>query len=257
MKIVLTEQSLAELDERGFTVLPELLSAGEVARFEQDIATLVEAQLNELGLEPLHADPFVDLFAVGGAYTKRFYELLERLLVLQQMSVGIAGSLEEAGFFVRRKIAVPIVWPDIRADIPEDSDRSLPVHQDYRSMRCARAYRLWIPLRPSNAELGSMCVYPETHRLGPVAHNLTDPRKPHISPDLYRGCERIVFDLPSGDAVLLDPLLFHASVPNRSQRTKFTLMIQIQDLAAMIDPRDSGYSVFEAAVSARAAVDGG
>lgn len=253
MTVAIAERNYHELAEQGFTVLAGVIGEDDLHRFEDQIAALVAAQLAERGLQPRHSDPFIDLFAVGGAYTDRLYKLLERLLVLQRMNVRIADGFERAGFFDRLGLQVPIVWPDIRADIPSDATRLLPVHQDYRSMQCARAYRLWIPLRPSNEELGSMCVFPGTHRQGPVPHELSDPRAPHIAPARYRECERVVFDLPAGDAVLLDPLLFHASVPNRSWRTKFTLMIQMQDLATMIDPDDGSYGAFDQAMSARVA----
>ena len=75
-------------------------------------------------------------------------------------------------------------------------------------MRCGKAYRMWIPLRPSSEELGTMCAYPGSHRQGPVPHDLSDPLTPKIDPERYRDCEKVVFELPAGDGVLIDPLLF-------------------------------------------------
>ncbi len=138
------------------------------------------------------------------------------------------------------KIDVPLVWPDIRADIPNDTTRSLPVHQDVGSMQCRRAWRLWIPLRAANLQLGTMIIYPGTHKHGVVDHNVEDKSKPVVDPQVYADVAPISVDLPAGDGVLLNPLCLHASVPNRSDRTKFTLMVQVQDYAAVIDPEDRG-----------------
>jgi len=255
MTVNVGKQHLAELDENGFTVIGGAVGQDHLAQFEQQIAELVAAQVAALGFRPRHRDPFVDLFTVGGAYTSRLFSLLERLLVLHQISAAIADDFGREGFFEHAGIKVPLVWPDIRADMPGDATRLLPVHQDYKSMQCKTAYRLWIPLRQANEKFGSMCAYVGTHRQGPVPHELGDPLSPQIAPECYRDCERVVFDLPAGDAVLINPLLFHASVPNRSRRTRFTLMIQIQDLATMIDPGRAGFGAFGQATSARQAAE--
>jgi hypothetical protein len=249
------ESTFAELQRDGYTVLRGLVAQNDLARFEQQIATLTHAQLTALNLTPRHGDPFIDLFSIGGAYTSRLYQLLERLAILQELSVGISSKLKGMGFFEWSCMEVPLVWPDIRADLPGKTDLLLPVHQDFGSMHCQNAYRLWIPLRPSNAETGTMCVYPGTHKQGPVEHDLSDPLKPKVDADRYDESAKLVFDLPAGDGVLIDPLLFHASVPNQSGRTKFTLMIQVQDLTTIINPEDeqSRFSVFGKVTAARTA----
>jgi ectoine hydroxylase-related dioxygenase (phytanoyl-CoA dioxygenase family) len=228
-----------QLDHDGFLIIHGLLEQSELDDFENAISTLVRAQLTAKDIQPLHKDPFEDIFRIGGKYTDRLYLLMERLNVLQQISNRLDTVLVESGFFDWAKIAVPLVWPDIRADINGDKARSLPVHQDFGSVKCETAWRLWIPLRPSNERLGSMRVYPKTHKHGVVSHNVSNPLQPYVDEELYEGVDSVVFDLRAGDAVLLDPLIFHASVPNLSPTTKFTLMIQIQDLATMIDPTDT------------------
>lgn len=250
-----SELAFAELQNDGYTVLRDLVRQEDLVRFEQQIEALTSSQLSALKLTPLHRDPFIDVFNVGGAYTNRLYQLLERLAILQEVSVGIGGTLKQMGLFHWSRMAIPLVWPDIRADIPGEADRLLPVHQDYGSMQCQNAYRLWIPLRPSSPQFGTMCVYPGTHKQGPVEHDLSDALKPKIAQDRYDESTKVVFDLPAGDGVLIDPLLFHASVPNQSDRTKFTLMVQVQDLATMINPRDEQgrFSVFSKVTAVRAA----
>lgn len=243
------------LDNDGYTVLRGLVTPEETGEFEEAIEGLVRSQTIALGLKPRHADPFIDVFNVGGKYTDRLYKLMERLFVLQRISVRLGGVLQLSGLLEWSQIKVPLIWPDIRADVPGDSDRILPVHQDYGSTLCERAWRLWLPLRPSNAETGTMCVYAGTHKLGLVDHNIDNPLRPFVEEKYYENAKRIVLDLPAGDAVLMNPLLLHASVPNRSQRTKFTLMMQLQDISSMIHPEttESMYSPFTRIAAIRAA----
>lgn len=230
------------LDTDGYTILRGLVMPNEIREFEAVIESLVRSQLSVLDLKPRHADPFIDVFSVGGKYTDRLYKLMERMFILQRIGVRLGDVLQSSGFYKWSQIEIPLVWPDIRADIPGDSDRLLPVHQDFKSTMCERAWRLWIPLRPSNTENGTMCVYKGTHKLGVVEHNTDNPRRPFVEEKYYKNAERIVMDIAAGDAVIINPLILHASLPNKSQRSKFTLMMQVQDLASMIHPEVAGNS---------------
>ncbi|MEK6217211.1 MAG: phytanoyl-CoA dioxygenase family protein [Boseongicola sp.] len=227
-----------KLDRDGFVVIGPAISREHIDEFEAQIARFSEEQARAAGVERRAAESFIDVFNRGGAYTQRIYELLERLWVLQVMSHGIGEQLKASGFLDWAGIEVPLIWPDIRADLPNTRKRLLPVHQDVRSMKCTRAWRLWIALRPASENLGSVAIYPGTHRRGVIDHNLTDMSKPVIDPADYAGIEPVVLDLPAGAGVLINPLCLHASVPNRSHLTKFTLMVQVQDYASVIDPDD-------------------
>jgi len=85
-----------------------------------------------------------------------------------------------------------------------------------------------------------MVVYPGTHKSGALPHNLDNPLIPYVEEKHYAGVEGVTFEIEAGDAVLMNPLVLHASVPNRSSRTKFTLMIQIQDYLSVLHPEDKG-----------------
>src|SRR5882672_8629378 len=125
-------------------------------------------------------------------YTDRMYKLLERLSVLNRMSTDIDRRLKAAGFLDWAGIEVPLIWPDIRADIPNDTIRTLAVHQDFGSMQSHRAWRLWIPLRPANATLGTIAIYPGTHKHGVIHHNFEDETKPVVDPKIYAGIDPVV-----------------------------------------------------------------
>jgi ectoine hydroxylase-related dioxygenase (phytanoyl-CoA dioxygenase family) len=98
-----------------------------------------------------------------------------------------------------------------------------------------------------------MLVYPGTHKGGPREHNLENPLKPYVESKHYAGTTGVILKVDKGDGVMMSPLLLHASVPNRSQRTKFTLMVQIQDYNSVLHPNDraSAFSLFETIASAR------
>ncbi len=242
-----------DLDRNGFAFLKRIVPQTDIDEFEAAITSFSEAQLRNTKTPRRASEPFIDVFSRGGLYAERVYKLLEDLFVLHRISVHIGQELRSSGFLDWAKIEVPLIWPDIRADLP-NSKSALPVHQDYASTKCHNAWRLWIPLRPSNARTGSMLVYPGTHKAGVVPHNTEDPLNPFVEAQYYSGIQAVVLDLPAGDGVLISPLLLHASVPNRAERVKFTLMIQVQDYATMVHPNDKRdkFAIFERISSARA-----
>jgi hypothetical protein len=228
-----------QLEQNGYLVIPNVVSSAEISEFESMVAIFASSQAKKLGLSQNGSESFIDVFRRGGAYTERIYMLMERMFILHKINTRVGEELDSSGFLAWAGIQVPLIWPDIRADIPHDSERILPVHQDFASMFSERAWRFWIALRPSNSFTGSMMVYPGTHRSGPYAHNLDNPLNPYVEPKHYAGKSGVVLEVDSGYGVLMNPLLLHASVPNRSQRTKFTLMIQIQDYNSVLNPDDS------------------
>ncbi len=227
------------LQSRGFLVLPNLVPQAHLDRFEHEIAVLSEGECRRLGTSPAgDVEPFIHLHRQGGEYWSLLYELLERMFVLNQIATDIGRFLEETEFLRREGIEVPLVWPDIRADPPHDSSRLLRIHQDFASTRCHRAWRLWVPLRPADEHYGTMRVFAGTHRLGLLPHRVDDPRYPTVDAEHWQDAPQETMVLPAGHGVLFHPLLLHESVPNRSNRMKFTLLVQVQDLASVCHPHD-------------------
>jgi hypothetical protein len=227
-----------QLQRDGFVILRGLIQPEELAEFESQVARFSESQIRKFNIPRVAQEAFIDVFRRGGQYTNRIYKLLEELFVLHRMSSRLGQELSTSGFLDWAEFEVPLIWPDIRADIPNDSLRSLPVHQDIKSTHCGKAWRLWIALRDADAVAGSMALYPGTHKKGVVPHQVKHPQRPLVEPEHYAGIEPIILDLPAGDGVIMHPLILHASVLNRSARTKFTLMVQIQDYASVVDPDD-------------------
>ena len=254
-----TDIDLETLQERGYVVLPDLVAPDLIDAFEAQIAAFVASQCARFGIAPRSADPFIEVFGRDRAYRKLVYRLMEELFVLQRMSLAVGQRLEDSGFLAWSGFKVPLIWPDIRADLPNDGSLLLRKHQDSASTRCHRAWRLWIPLRPADELRGTIKLLPESHLRGWLPHDAGDLLYPQVGPEHLEGLEEEVLSLPAGHGVLLNPRVVHESVPNRSERTKFTLMVQVQDLASVSDPKDvedplTAYTaIFEARARAREA----
>lgn len=228
----------AQLEQDGYLVLPGLVQPRELARFEHDIALAGDRLAAQRRVARRSDEALADVLLAAGRHRPMLFDHVKRLLVLERLAVEVGVGLEEAGLLGR--VEVPIVWPTLRADLPGEDTYVLPLHQDYATTRSRTAWRLWIPLRDVDRVHGTMEVAPGSHRAGPFSYvpcssdDWAIPREELSG----RGLGTITLELPAGHGVLFSPWLAHASVPNRSQRTKWVLLLHVQDLAAFADPDD-------------------
>jgi hypothetical protein len=226
------------LDRDGFTLVDDVVSKADIDEFESSIAAFSADYLSRRGETSDADDPFVEILVRDQEWRETLFPLLKNLRVLQRISSDVAASLDTSDAFEVWGFRVPLAWPSFRADPPAEGKYLLPMHQDYGSTRCHRAFRMWIPLRDANEDNGTIDVVPGSHRLGPLEYDVSDPEFPHV-PDAdweHLGTHRIV--APAGTGVLIDPLLVHRSVMARRPRMKYVLLMNLQDLTTIMDPSD-------------------
>jgi ectoine hydroxylase-related dioxygenase (phytanoyl-CoA dioxygenase family) len=230
------------LEQDGFAVLNGLVDARELANFEQEIALAGERLATQRRIERRSDEAIADVLRAAGRHRAILFDHVKRLFSVARLSVEIGTALERAGLFRHARISVPIVWPTLRADLPGEGTYELPLHQDYATTRCRTAWRMWIPLRDVDVQHGTMEIVPGSHKKGPYPYSdsLAIERR-----ELERhGLVAQSLALRAGDGVLFSPWLVHGSVPNRSQRTKWVLLLHVQDLAAFVNPDEPSDPVY-------------
>jgi hypothetical protein len=227
------------LDTAGYAVLPGLVRPIELERFERDIDALGESLAERRRITVDGGEPIAAVLRQAGSGRGMLFDHIKHLFVLERTASEIAQALEDCGLFTHSRIRVPIAWPTLRADLPGERTYTFPLHQDYNTTRCATAWRLWVPLRAVDRHHGSMAVVPGSHRRGPWRY-VTDSSYPHIDPAEIAAAklETVDLELPAGDGILFDPRLVHGSIPNHSDRTKWVLLLHVQDMATFVNPDD-------------------
>jgi hypothetical protein len=228
------------LETEGFVRLRNLIDRSNLMQFEATISRMAEAGLKLKKCSANGEEPMSALLKAGGEYRARLFANLKNLKIVQEMSASVSRYLEKESFLEWASLGVPVVYPSLRADPPDETKYLLPFHQDYAT-QCARAWRVWVPLRDANTENGTMKVVPRSHLHGFVNHDASDPSRPVVPESLLAGEAPITVDIPAGDGILFNPLLFHASVPTQRNRMKYVLLVQVQDLATLgnfDDPED-------------------
>ena len=226
------------LERDGFAVLTGLVNAQELANFEHEIALVGERLATQRRIERHSDEAIADVLREAGRHRAMLFDHVKRLFSVARLSVAIGTALEQAGLFRRASISVPIVWPTLRADLPGEGTYELPLHQDYATTRCRTAWRMWIPLRDVDVRHGTMEIVPGSHKKGPYPYSASVAIERRELEQ--RGLVAQSLELRAGDGVLFSPWLVHGSVPNRSQRTKWVLLLHVQDLAAFVNPDEPG-----------------
>lgn len=241
MNVQVPSIDFARLDEQGYAVLPGLLSAEIVARFERDITALGRTLCQRRGIETGAEEEIAALLRAAGERRAELFDFIKRLFVLTELASDLGRAMEQAALLRHSRIAIPAIWATLRADLPGETTYTFPLHQDYATTRCATAWRMWIPFRNVDSFYGSMRVVPGSHRRGPYRYVVENTSYPHIEAETIRALGMAAVDLrmAAGDAVLFDPRLVHGSIANRSARSKWVLLLHIQDLATFVDPDDA------------------
>ncbi len=88
-------------------------------------------------------------------------------------------------------------------------------------------------------EQGTVRVLPGSHVKGVLPHRSGQVANPTIDSKEAVGFSEHFVTLPAGHGVLFNPLLLHDSVPASTDRIRFVLLIQVQDLTTLFNPDDS------------------
>jgi hypothetical protein len=228
-----------ELSERGYVTVPRAVAQPRLLEFHATVQELTVALGARHRLPTRGTTPLLPLLRRGGAYRTQLFSLLKNLHVVQRMSLELVERLRAGGLWARMGMRVPLAWPTLRADPPDEDTYLLPMHQDYGSTRCHVALRGWVPLTPANEEHGTMSVVVGSHKLGFLEHDTSDPAYPRVAPVGYQHLPLHTLTCEPGSLVLFHPALVHGSVANRGTCVKFVLLLQMQDLATMVDPDDT------------------
>jgi hypothetical protein len=146
------------------------------------------------------------------------------------------GVLEKLGFILPRAIN------GIFIGLPGESQHDNPMHQDIYNRLSYRGMRFWIPLRKVDSTYGSMRIWAGSHVNGFIPpKDYSNSYYPKIQKEKCEPFEEILLEMEPGPAVIFDPMLFHESVKNVSDKIKFVASIDIQDIGALPnfdDPED-------------------
>ncbi len=163
----LTAEQVAQFDEQGYVVVPDLVDPGTLAAVRDEIdgyEAEVDGLLQQAGGRVSIAESGAITFAT---------HLVTRSEQLRQLArhpriVGICGDLVGPD--------VHLYWDQAVYKKPE-KPRRFPWHQDngYAFVEPQQYLTVWLALTDATEENGCPCVAPGLHRQGTLAHTYVEP----------------------------------------------------------------------------------
>jgi hypothetical protein len=240
----LTPEQIALFQEQGFLLLPVLIDPAAFRPLIRELEAVIddyarrahaEGHLPEL----FSGTPFDRRLALIDTATDDMSDLWHRVHGKSHKTAGMFGVFTHPALL---DVAESLIGPEIlahpqfncRAKLPRQQSTVVPWHQDLGYLHpdadATFMVNFWIPLVDAPMESGALQVIPGSHRWG---------RIPHETIDGYLGIPEsalpahTVADCPleAGGALLIQHTTVHRSVPNVSDRVRWSLDMRYSDPA--------------------------
>ena len=214
----LTPEQKAFYAEHGYVHLKGLLTLDEAADFRARIHALAQRQgETDATWESVKGDTQIhhshDIHFRDAAFTRLLVD--ERITAIASDAIGSPNvQLHHNKMFIK----------------PPEKGSPFPMHQDfpYFPHRDHSMIALILHFDDAPVERGCLCVYPGTHKLGPLPSVGSDH---HLPEEDYPIAGATPLPAKAGDAILTHYLLVHGSGVNVSDEPRTTLLIQLRDPA--------------------------
>ena len=214
----MTSKQKAFYAEHGYLHVKGLLTSGEAADYRARIHALAERQ----GETDATWDSVKGGTSIQHSHDVHFRDAAFTRLLLDPRITGLAADaiggpnvqLHHNKMFIK----------------PPENGSPFPMHQDfpYFPHRDHSLIAMILHFDDAPAERGCLCVYPGTHRLGPLPSIGSDH---HLPEEIFPISGATPIPAQAGDAIVTHYLLVHGSGVNVSDQPRTTLLIQMRDPA--------------------------
>lgn len=217
-------EQVAQFDELGYVMIPDLVDAELVARVREEIDRF------ERDVDAFLAGRGDGRFTIAetGAITFSTH-LVARSELLRELSrhpaiVGICADLIGSD--------VSLYWDQGVYKKPE-KPRRFPWHQDngYAFVEPQQYLTVWVALTDATRENGCPVVAPRFHRCGTLAHEFVEPLGFEC---LHDPDETAVAEVPAGGAVVFSSLTPHLTGPNTTDGVRKAYILQYAPTGAEV-----------------------
>ena len=220
----------------GFEVCRNIVEVDRIAMIRQKMIAIMAPHCQcDLDQADSLDRCFYEVSAQGQALKSNVYQLFGRLadLPLLLADKGISEKIAALGFFSFTIQAYSIFCLE-----PGNKKHLFLPHQDLRDRTSRKSLIVWVPLS-GGSDFGGLAIYPGTHRLGPLKHQLSESGQLTLDKSAYECSEkREITRYETGDCVFVDPYLVHESVGNTGNAIRWTAVVKIDDASGQTHVKD-------------------
>jgi phytanoyl-CoA hydroxylase len=211
----LEAQQRAEYDELGFTLVPGVFPAAELAAMDTEIERLQEQVVVEKG----HDDGWILRLGLRSPVTQG--------LCADDRLLSLVEGIVRPGIAIFSAKLVP--------KLPHN-DAVCYWHQDeayYSEISQSRTrMSVWVPLQDSDEDHGCLWVIPESHRWGLQAWEQKEGgycNRALIPAAEFDFSQAVPVPARAGDVLLFSAFLWHSSQANRTDRLRRAFIVSYQE----------------------------
>lgn len=215
MEIILEKQELdtqqkRELDENGYVIIKNFFHKDYIDNVKRKAESIFEIQFNRFGYTGFFTENMIRLFNEHESVFINCGKIIQQGLVdLYRLSVNdsLISKIQELGIHFPNLCTRPVLFFNHPKLAKEEVYYKTPPHQDWHSMLSSMdSIVVWIPLVRVSRENGSILIWPQSHKRGPLPfHSKGGFASVEITGDYVQP------ELEVGDIVIFSTLLVHAS----------------------------------------------
>lgn len=222
--ITLASQTRNFFEKNGYYLAKGLFSAGEITGLEEDFDRIVRQISGDL--EQANARwSGPEMERLGAAATRVIHTHN-----VQRFSGRWLEAFCQKGFL---DSAEAVIGPDILLHHsklfmkPPEVGAPFPMHQDWHYFPTVKDTMIAGVIHVSEAtdEMGCFRVYPGTHKLGRVERTSGSEASDFLGKHPIEG--GVPLEAAPGDVLFFHYFLLHGSMPNRSKKTRKTVLVQM------------------------------
>lgn len=211
-------------DRDGFALVEGVFSPDEVAELEADFDRIVRQLLaSEEEIDARWSGPEMDRIGAAGTVVLHTHNV-------QQYSATWLRALLHPRFL---DAAEALLGPDIVLhhtklfQKPAEFGAPFPMHQDWNYFPTEKDTMIAgiVHVSDTTDAMGCLRVYPGTHRLGRIEGTSGNIESEMLAHHPIEGATPV--EAKAGDVLFFHYCLVHGSMPNRSDRTRKTVLVQM------------------------------
>lgn len=222
-----------EFEQNGYALAKGVFSGEKLSELTAEFDRIVR-QLSASGEEINARWSGPEMDRLGAAGTTVFHTHN-----VQQYSAAWLRALLDERFL---DAAGALLGPDIVLhhtklfQKPSETGAPFPMHQDWTYFPSVNDTMIAaiIHVSPATDEMGCLRVYPETHRLGRIAGTSGGFESELLARYPIEGATPV--EAEAGDVLFFSYFLIHGSMPNRSDKVRKTVLVQMHSGDDQIEP---------------------
>jgi ectoine hydroxylase-related dioxygenase (phytanoyl-CoA dioxygenase family) len=201
---------LEQFNENGFIVLKNFFDKEYIETLKQKAEDIFKIQFNHFGYTGDFKENMIRLFNEHESIFINCGKIIQTgLLELYKLPLEdkLINTIKDLGIEFPNLCTRPVLYFNHPKLAKEIVYYKTPPHQDWSSMESSMdSVVVWVPLVDVNKENGSIIIYPNTHKLGPLPFKSTGGFA-----EVETIGEKIQPELEIGDITIFSTLLIHAS----------------------------------------------